>query len=118
MFKKENIDSMWIWNEEFKGVGTLLTTNTKNYVDSPSRMNDGSMPNLPDHDSFIVPRAKFTFPLLKIEDYQRLCRCICQANEFPVTYFDKQIGEFVTHNMYCEPEEMSRLFNIGSKIVV
>ena len=119
MFKKENIDSVWIWNEEFKGIGYqgLLTTNTKNYVDSPTRQNDGTMPNLPDHDSFIVPRAKLSFPLLKIEDYQRLCRVVCQANEFPVTYFDKQIGDFVTHNMYCEPEEMTKLFNVGSKII-
>lgn len=119
MFKKENIDSIWIWNEEFKGIGYqgLLTTNTKNYVDSPTRMNDGSMPNLPDHDSFIVPRAKVNFKKFSIEDYQRLCRVINQANEFPVTYFDKQVGDFVTHNMYCEPEQMTRLFNVGTKII-
>ncbi len=113
-----NLDSVIIAGNEFKGIGYqgLLTVNTKTYVESPTRSNDGSMPNINDHDSFVVPRCKINFKYLKIEDYQRLCRVLNSANEFPVTYYDKESGEFVTHMMYVEPEEMKRIFNVGTYV--
>ena len=113
-----NLDSIIIAGNEFKGIGYqgLLTVNSKTYVESPSRSNDGSMPNINDHDSFVVPRCKINFKYLKIEDYQRLCRILNSANEFPVTYYDKESGEFVTHMMYVEPEEMKKIFNVGTYV--
>lgn len=113
-----NLDSIIIAGNEFKGIGYqgLLTVNTKTYVESPSRSNDGSMPNINDHDTFVVPRCKINFKYLKIEDYQRLCRILNSANEFPVTYYDKESGDFVTHMMYVEPEEMKRIFNVGTYV--
>lgn len=113
-----NLDSIIIAGNEFKGIGYqgLLTVNTKTYVESPSRSNDGSMPNINDHDTFVVPRCKINFKYLKIEDYQRLCRILNSANEFPVTYYDKESGEFVTHMMYVEPEEMKKIFNVGTYV--
>jgi hypothetical protein len=113
-----NLDSIIIAGNEFNGIGYqgLLTVNTKTYVESPSRASDGSMPNINDHDSFIVPRCKINFKYLKIEDYQRLCRILNSANEFPVTYYDKERGEFVTHMMYVEPEEMKKIFNVGTYV--
>ena len=58
-----NLDSITIAGNEFKGIGYqgLLTVNTKTYIDSPSRSNDGSMPNINDHDTFVVPRCKINF---------------------------------------------------------
>ncbi len=113
-----NLDSITIAGNEFKGIGYqgLLTVNTKTYIDSPSRSNDGSMPNINDHDTFVVPRCKINFKYLKIEDYQRLCRILNSANEFPVKYYDKESGEFVTHMMYVEPEEMKKIFNVGTYV--
>lgn len=118
-FNVEDMDTIWVGGEKFTGIGYqgLLTVNTKTYVESPSRANDGSIPNINDHDTFIVPRAKVNFKLFEIEDYQRLCRVVNMSNEFPVTYFDKQMGEFVTHNMYCEPEEMKKMFNVGTRVI-
>ena len=113
-----NLDSIIIAGNEFNGIGYqgLLTVNTKTYVESPSRSNDGSMPNINDHDTFVVPRCKINFKHLKIEDYQRLCRILNSANEFSVTYYDKESGEFVTHMMYVEPEEMKKIFNVGTYV--
>lgn len=113
-----NLDSIIIAGNEFRGIGYqgLLTVNSKTYVESPTRSNDGSMPNINDHYSFVVPRCKINFKYLKIEDYQRLCRVLNSANEFPVTYYDKESGEFVTHMMYVEPEEMKKIFNVGTYV--
>lgn len=115
----QDIDYIEINGVRFRGIGWqgLLTVNTKTYVDTPTRSNDGSMPNIDDHDTFIVPRAKINFKLLSIEDYQTLCAIINSSNQFAVKYWDKQAGDFVTHYMYCEPEEMKKLFNIGTKII-
>lgn len=114
-----DLDCVWINFEKFSRIGYqgLQSVNTITYVESPTRSNDGSIDNINDYETFVVPRVTITFPLLKLEDYQRLCHVVSMTNEFPVTYWDKQKGEFVTHNMYCEPEQMKKLFNIGYKVV-
>lgn len=112
-----NLGTVWINGEKFVGIGYngLLTVNTKTYVSEPTRANDGSMPNIGDHETFVVPRCKINFKYMNIDDYRRLCDAI-MPNEFPVTYYDKQFG-WVTHYMYCEPEEMTKIYNIGTAVI-
>lgn len=114
----DNLGTVWVNGEEFKGIGYngLLTVNTKTYVSEPTRANDGSMPNINDHETFVVPRCKVNFKYMSLEDYQRLCNAIL-PNEFPVTYYDKQLGYFVTHYMYAEPEEMTKIYNVGTDVI-
>ena len=115
--KVDNLGKIWINGQEFSGMAYqgLLTVNTKTYVDEPTRSNDGSIPNINDYDTFIVPRCKVNFKYFSIEDYRRLCDAI-QSNEFVVEYYDKQFNEFVKHKMYCEPEEMTKLYNVGTDV--
>lgn len=115
----KNLAKIYIAGEEFNGIGYqgLMTVNTKTYVNEPVRANDGSMPNIEDHDTFIVPRCKVNFKFFNIRDYQRLCRVINSGNQFPVSYFDKQFGEFKTHLMYVEPEEMAKIYNVGTSVI-
>lgn len=110
----KDLDKIWINGQEFTGMAYqgLLTVNTKTYVEEPTRANDGSIPNINDHDTFVVPRCKVNFKYFNIYDYQRLCEAV-QSNEFYVEYWDKQFGEFVKHKMYCEPAEMDKLYNVG-----
>lgn len=114
-----NIGKIYINGEEFTGIGYqgLLTVNTKTYVTEPTRGNDGSISNINDHDTFIVPRCKVNFKFFNIQDYMRLCQVVNSGNEFPVSYFDKQFGKFVTHMMYCEPEEMYKMFNVSTSVI-
>ena len=116
-YKVEDLGKIWINGQEFTGMAYqgLLTVNTKTYVDEPTRSNDGSIPNINDYDTFIVPRCKVNFKYFNIEDYRRLCEAI-QSNEFVVEYYDKQFNEFVKHKMYCEPEEMVKLYNVGTDV--
>ena len=116
--KIDELGTVWINGEEFKGIGYngLLTVNTKTYVSEPTRANDGSMPNIGDHETFIVPRCKINFKYLNINDYRRLCNAIL-PNEFLVKYYDKDLGDFVEHWMYCEPQEMRKIYNIGTAVI-
>lgn len=115
----KNLAKIYIAGEEFNGIGYqgLMTVNTKTYVNEPVRSNDGSMPNIEDYDTFVVPRCKVNFKFFNIRDYQRLCRVINSGNQFPVSYFDKQFGEFKTHLMYVEPEEMAKIYNVGTSVI-
>ena len=117
--ENENLGKIFIGGEEFTGIGYqgLMTVNTKTYVEEPTRANDGSIPNIDDHDTFIVPRCKVNFKFFNIRDYQRLCRVINSANQFPVSYFDKQFGEHRTYMMYVEPEEMAKIYNVGTSVI-
>ena len=115
----EDLGRVRIGSEWFTGIGYqgLLTVNTKTYVKSPTRANDGSIQNINDYDTFVVPRCKLNFKYFSIEDYQRLTNVILSSNEFPVTYFDKFTGTMVTHYMYIEPEEMTKIYNIGTRLI-
>lgn len=117
--EEKDLASIYIGGEKFSGIAYqgLLTVNTKTYVDEPTRANDGSMPNIDEHDTFVVPRCKVNFKFFNIKDYQRLCRVVNSANQFPVSYFDSQFGEFRTYMMYAEPEEMTRLYNVGTYVI-
>lgn len=117
--ENKDLAKIWIGGEEFTGIGYqgLMTVNTKTYVEEPTRANDGSIPNIDDHDTFVVPRCKVNFKFFNIRDYQRLCRVVNSANQFPVKFFDKQFGEFREYMMYAEPEEMAKMFNIGTSVI-
>lgn len=117
--KDEDLGKITIAGEDFTGIGYqgLMTVNSKTYVTEPVRVNDGSMPNIEDHATFIVPRCKVNFKFFNLRDYQRLCRVINSANQFPVTYFDKQFGVRRTYMMYVEPEEMAKIYNVGTSVI-
>ena len=104
--------------EEFTGISYqgLSTVNTKTYVEEPQRQADGSISNINQYETFVVPRIKINIGLMNIKDYQRLCVAV-RSNEFVVEYFDKQFGVSVSHKMYCEPEEMAKLYNVGTSVI-
>lgn len=114
----QDLNKFWVNGEEFDGITYqgLLSVNTKTYVEEPTRSNDGSIPNIEDHDTFFVPQVKFSLKYFSIGDYQRLCRAVNSSNEFPVRYWDKQFGDFRTYMMYMKPEEMHKLYNVRTSV--
>ncbi len=114
-----NLGTITINGEDFTGIGYqgLMTVNTKTYVEEPVKSNDGSIPNIEDHITFVVPRCKVNFKYFNIRDYQSLCRILASSNQFPVTFFDKQFGERRTYMMYCEPEEMTKIYNCSTTVL-
>lgn len=116
-YQVENLGKIWIQGQEFSGMAYqgLSTVNTKTYVEEPTRANDGSIRNINDYDTFVVPRCTVNFRYFNIYDYQRLCEAV-QSNEFTVKYYDKQFNIFVEHKMYAEPQEMAKLYNVGTDV--
>lgn len=115
----EQVGRVIINGEVFYGIGYqgLLTINTKTYQTEPTRSNDGSMENIKDAQTFIVPRCKVNFKYFNINDYVRLCNAIRYDNEFPVTYYDKEYKQYVTNLMYIEPQEAIKIYNCGTSII-
>lgn len=102
--------------ESFFGYSSYACINTKTYVEEPSRTIDGSIPNLIDHDTFIVPQVDISFSYMTMHDFRRFLKAIT-PNEFNVTYYDFEIDKSVTYKMYCKTREMSKIFNKGFEIL-
>ena len=66
----ENLAKIYVAGEEFVGIGYqgLMTVNTKTFVNEPVRSNDGSIENIEDYDTFVVPRCKVNFKFFNIRD--------------------------------------------------
>lgn len=111
-----DLDKIKINGIEFNNTSDLLTINTKTYVVEPERSYDGSIENIEDYDTFIVPRCDITFGYISLSNYRKLCNAIL-PNEFPVEYYDKQFGRKVRHYMYCTPNEMKKLYNLGINVL-
>jgi hypothetical protein len=103
----------------FGGLGhrMLKTQNQLTYNTSPSRQTDGSMENINDYDSFILPKVELGFKFIDYETYQNLRRLLLAKRTFVVTYYDKDFNEFVTHEMYAEPDDLTNFFNLGEMII-
>ena len=103
----------------FGGLGhrMLKTQNQLTYNTSPSRQTDGSMGNINDYDSFILPKVELGFKFIDYKTYQNLRRLLLAKRTFEVTYYDKDFNEFVTHEMYAEPDDLTNFFNLGEQII-
>lgn len=103
----------------FGGIGhrMLKTQNQLTYNNSPSRQTDGSMENINDYDSFILPKVELGFKFIDYETYQNLRRFLLAKRTFEVTYYDKDFNEFVKHEMYAEPDDLTNFFNLGETII-
>lgn len=103
----------------FGGLGhrMLKTQNQLTYNSSPSRQTDGSMENINDYDSFILPKVELGFKFIDYGTYQELRRFLLAKRTFEVTYYDKDFNDFVTHEMYAEPDDLTNFFNLGEQII-
>ena len=103
----------------FGGLGhrMLKTQNQLTYNTSPSRQTDGSMENINDYDSFILPKVELGFKFIDYETYQKLRRFLLAKRTFVVTYYDKDFNDFVKHEMYAEPDDLTNFFNLGEQII-
>lgn len=110
------LQAITINGETFIGYSSFYCINTKTYVEEPSRTIDGSIPNINDYDTFIVPRVKISFDYMTITDFRRFLKAIT-PNEFNVTYYDYELDTMVSYKMYCEPREMAKIFNRGYEIL-
>lgn len=107
-------------NVEFKGLigyKMLKTTNQLNYSVSPGRQTDGSMKNINDYQAFIIPKVEIGFNLIDIQEYWTLRDILMSKRTFQVTYYDNDLGDTITHEMYAEPDDLKDFTNIGADIL-
>lgn len=103
----------------FKGIGheMLKSQNQLNYAISPGRQSDGSMKNIEDYESFILPKVEIGFKFIDYDTFQRLRTFLLCKRTFNVQYYDKDFNAIVTHEMYAEPDDLTAFFNLGEKIL-
>lgn len=113
------LDYFYIDDFDFKGIGRgmLKCTNQLNYKTSPSRQNEGSMRNLNDYDSFVVPSVEIGFLYINYEDFLNLRKLLLTKRAFMVRYFDVDFGRYVIHEMYAHPDELKDFLNRGTDVM-
>lgn len=114
-----DLDEFRLDGVSFKGIGheMLKSQNQLNYSISPSRQQDGSMKNIEDYDSFILPKVEIGFKMIDYGTFQKLRRFLLSKRTFIVNYYDKDFNAIVTHEMYAEPDNLTTFFNLGEKIL-
>lgn len=112
-------DEFWLDDEKFDGIGhgMLKSQNQLTYSASPSRQIDGSMQNINDYDSFILPKVEIGFKLISYETFQKLRKFLLAKRTFNVKYYDKDFNRLVTHEMYAEPDDLTAFFNLCDQII-
>ena len=113
---QNRLEPIIIGAERFDDYSSFLCVNTKTYQTTPERAMNGSIPDINDIQTFIVPRVKIKFDKMSIQDFRRMLKAI-EPNEFPVQYYDYEQDKIVRRYMYIEPREMAEIYNIGFEIL-
>lgn len=102
-------------NDRFSNYGTYSFVWQKTLKESPSRMDDGGLPQLRNIPSFITGNLKINFDLISIDDYRRLMKLIYNVKEhcYKVKTYDIVYDRMVVIEMYIQPEEMPTIYAIS-----
>lgn len=105
-------------NDKFSGYGTYSFVWQKTLRESPSRMENGGLPQLRNIPSFITGHLKIDFNLLSIDDYRRIMRLLYDNKEhsFKVKAYDIVYDRMVILEMYFQPEDLPTIYAISENL--
>lgn len=112
---KGDISDDFTDNDKFSNYGTYSFVWQKTLKESPSRMDNGGLPQLRNIPSFITGNLKINFDLISIDDYRRLMKLIYNVKEhcYKVKTYDIVYDRMVIIEMYIQPEEMPTIYAIS-----
>lgn len=103
--------------DKFGNYGTYSFVWQKTLKESPSRADNGSLPQLRTIPFFITANLKIDFDLLSIDDYRRLMKLIYTGeNCYKVKAYDIVYDRMVIVEMYFQPEEMPKIFALAERV--
>ena len=116
---KTRFDFITLDGEAICGIGyeKLKSTNQLQYVNEPSRQNDGSMQNIEDYETFVLPALEVGFNCINEETYRRLKHKLISKRTFDVGYYDKDLDKVVTMEMYVKPIDLDNFLSYGDEII-
>lgn len=104
--------------DKFSGYGTYSFVWQKTLRESPSRMENGGLPQLRNIPSFMTAHFKINFDLLSIDDYRRIMKLLYGAKEhsFIVKAYDIVYDRMVIVEMYFQPEDLPTIYAISENL--
>lgn len=105
-------------NDKFSGYGNYSFGWLQTLKESPSRVDNGALPQLRDISSFITGNLKINFDLISIDDYRRLMKLIYEVKGhcYWVMTYDIVYDRMVIIEMYIQPEEMPKIYAISDEL--
>ncbi len=118
-FKSDIVDN-FTDSDKFSNYGTYSFVWQKTLKESPSRMDNGGLPQLRNIPSFITGNLKIDFDFISIDDYRRLMKLIYGVKEhcYKVKCYDIVYDRMVIIEMYIQPEEMPKIYAISDAIQI
>lgn len=102
-------------NDKFSGYGNYSFGWLQTLRESPSRVDNGSLPQLRNIPSFITGNLKIDFDFISIDDYRRIMKLIygVKGHCYWVMTYDIVYDRMVIIEMYIQPEEMPKIYAIS-----
>lgn len=110
-YKETQLDRIEIDGELITGYFDYSFLEEKSYKEQPVRMDDGSIPDLNNYQTFLTPRIIIRYNMMNIDDYRKLMKKLkSKRNAFMVTCYDIVEDKRVTHEMYFAPPQMPVIY--------
>lgn len=104
-------------NDKFNNYGTYSFVWQKTLKESPSRTDNGGLPQIRTIPYFITGHLKINFDLLSIDDYRRLMKLIYTGdNCYKVKAYDIVFDRMVIVEMYFQPEDLPTIYTISENL--
>lgn len=103
----------------FKGIGTDSKFGWSEMVwyKTPSRSQSFDFQNMDDIDVGLIARCEINMKYMNIHDYMDLRKILGRERFFYATFFDMDEGKWVTREMYCSENTVTRFFTLKQSLV-
>ena len=113
LYEAVKIEQVKIDGNIFSSYGAYQFIWEKTFVRTPDRASDGSMRDIENHTTFLVPHLIMDFSIMSIDDYRAIMRMHYERNEFNVECYDPIYNKRIRAKMYFATEEMAKLYTIN-----
>lgn len=104
-------------NDRFTNYGTYSLVWQKTLKESPSRADNGGLPQLRTIPYYITGHFKINFDLISIDDYRRLMKLIYKGNNcYWVKTYDIVFDRMIIIEMYFQPEDLPTIYTISENL--
>lgn len=87
------------------------------WFSTPSRSKSFAFTNMDDIDVGLVARCEINIKYMNIQDYIDLRKILGRERHFLVEFFDTDSGDWITRDMYCSENNLSKFFTLKQSMI-
>ena len=123
-YKEKSIGTIYITGggfikRPFSGVGvdSRFGWEEMAWFSTPSRGRTFAFSNMDDIDVGLIARCEINIKYMNIQDYMDLRKILGRERHFTVEFFDTDKGDWITRDMYCSENNISKFFTLKQSLI-